>query len=196
MKYADALEIASQFYNWLAPVCVRREIVGSVKRRKADGIGDIELLLIADTRPPIAKFGQGKIYKTRIDEYLAKNEPPLKLTTAKKKADGPSLKRFALSQFSTWQDDFYLELFIVRPETWGIQNVIRTGPKDFSRQFVTNVSSGGLLPDHLEYMVGHTTIKDKRTDKVLELPEEADALELIGHGWVEPDQRYKLIRGR
>lgn len=196
MRIQDARTLAEQFSIWLQPVCTRLEIVGSVKRMDKEAVHDIEILLIADPTPPKVFFGQKKVYRTLLDEHLATSTPPKRLMQPKNKADGDKLKRFAVAEFSSYAADFCLELFIVQPETWAIQNVIRTGPGDFSKQFVTNKNKGGLLPNRYLYIKGQTQIFDRETNHTLELKEEKDALALLGLGWIAPNRRHKFVRGQ
>lgn len=194
MKYADALEVAEEYLELVRDCCTRIEIVGSVKRHDKLEVGDIEFLLIADPTAPRIEFGQKVIYKTKLEERLAQLVREGLLRQARKKADGDKLKRFAIVEYSD-VEDFCIEFFIVRADTWGIQNVIRTGPHEFSRLFVTNKAYKGLLPDDLQYVKGETKIVRRDTGEALFLPEEADALAVLGLGWIEPGQRKKYIGG-
>lgn len=194
MKHADALDLAEEYVEYVRDCCLRIEIVGSVKRHDKEEVGDIEFLLIADPTMPRIEFGQKVIYKTRLEERLAQFMREGLLRQARHKADGDKLKRFAIVEYSD-VEDFCIEFFIVRAETWGIQNVIRTGPHEFSRLFVTNKAYKGLLPDSLQYIKGETKIVQRATGETLVLPEEADALAILGLGWIEPGQRWKYCPG-
>jgi DNA polymerase/3'-5' exonuclease PolX len=160
LKHEDAMVIAQRFVSFLTDLCIEIdgkrmiERVGSLKRG-AGTVGDVELLMILDPERPRVQFGDKKVYATRLDQRLATDPNiPYKLQPAIKKADGKALKRFALVDYSRPMDDFCIELFIVKPDTWGIQNVIRTGPKEFSKRYVTNKRAGGLLPNNLSYISG------------------------------------------
>jgi len=120
---------------------------------------------------------------------------------------GEKLKKFVIPGYTTLNilEPFKLELYIVRAETWGIQNVIRTGPSLFSHRYVTNKSltcydlpTGqrypGLLPDQFKYVAGETKIMQGMT--VLSLPEEQDALAVLGLGWIEPKDRARVANMR
>lgn len=87
--------------------------------------------------------------------------------------------------------EFKLDLFIVRPETWGVQFAIRTGPAEFSHKFVTRRSLGGWLPDHLKVDGG--LLWDTRTETVIQTPEEQNFFEAIGMDWVEPEDRQTYL---
>ena len=48
MKHTDAMKIAKEFLDYIKDLCIKVEIVGSLKRMDKINIGDIELLLILD----------------------------------------------------------------------------------------------------------------------------------------------------
>lgn len=193
LEYKDGLKIATDMHDYLADLCTQIEIVGSLKRGEAT-VGDIEILMVLDPKPPRVQFGDRKSYKTRLDQRLATDpEIPYKLQEAIHKANGDKLKRFALTDFSRPADDFCIELYIVKIDTWGIQNVIRTGPKEFSKRYVTNKHAGGLLPNHLNYATGLTKIFDTNKNEFLELLTERAAIGVLSRGWIDPKDRWKLI---
>lgn len=200
MEWNVASKTAVEFCDRLAPACSRIEIVGSVKRGK-DDVHDIEILMILNGKHPRPEFGSKVVYRTDLDKILAELLNKRILRQPLKKADGEKYKKFAITEFSLL-NDFCPDLFIVSEKTWGIQNVIRTGPKLFSHSFVTHQGvkwmdreSGargwGLLPERYRYVRGETCIMEG--DRVLDLPEERDAIALLGHGWVEPKDRHKLV---
>jgi len=184
MHYPAALELAQELVKKIAPGCQRIEIVGSVKRADKPHVHDIEILVIPNKQPPRPEFGQKVIHLTMLDKVLY----DLGYGVLKPVKNGQKYKQFVI--MGTHElNPFYLDLFIVTPSTWGIQNVIRTGPRGFSHRFVTNKSFGGLLPDCYQYIRGETRIeKDGRT---LDLPEEKDAIALLELGWIPPHARKK-----
>jgi DNA polymerase/3'-5' exonuclease PolX len=195
MKHADALELANAFVERLRSCCIRLEIVGSVKRADKPDVHDIEILLIPKNEHPLPEFGKPKqLYKTVLDKVLADLEYQEIIRQPYSKKDGEKYKKRAIVGTGEL-DEFCLDLFIVNEATWGIQNVIRTGPHEFSRQFVTNKAYRGLLPDDLQYIKGETKIVKRSTQVALSLPEEADAIEILGLGWIEPGQRWKYAGG-
>lgn len=204
MDIVKAMEEAEAFKNLFAPACKRIEIVGSVKRRDKLEVHDIEILMILDGQKPRLEFGMKPeaVQPTMLDQYIFEMKQGGILREPVRKANGERYKKFAIVSASQL-NDFCLDLFIVNEQTWGIQNVIRTGPSLFSHAFVTNQEmvftdhqSGrrfyGLLPTKYEYLKGKTAIWDY--EEVLALPEERDALALLGRGWVEPKDRIKLVR--
>lgn len=200
MIYREAKDLAERLARIVNPGCRRLEIVGSVKRGDRAECHDIEFLVIADERTPRPEFGQKVVQKSMLDKVLWElcGWGVLKFV---KGAD--KLRQYEILDAGT-VNPFHLELWIVRPETWGIQNVIRTGPSLFSHRFVTNRSATcfvretgqtwpGLLPDQYTYIRGETRIMHRET--TLSLPEEGDALALLGMGWIEPkDRRHIAIK--
>jgi hypothetical protein len=191
-----------KFGALISPACERLEIVGGVKRADKPEVHDIEFLVIADVRRPRPEFGQKVIHKTMLDKVLFEL---CEMGLLKRVMGGDKLQKYEIVEArKTEVNPFCLEIYIVRPETWGIQNVIRTGPAEFSHCFVTNRGSVcydkesghhyyGLLPDDCQYIRGETRIE--RNGLPLDLPEEADALVVIGKGWIEPrDRRRYAVR--
>lgn len=200
MEFSKAKSLAEQYMNFIAPGCARVEIVGSVKRGDSANVHDIEILCIDAQKPMRIEFGMKRIMervvpKTRLGTILDDlcQDGLLKLVMG-----GEKLRKYEILEVPTmttvYTNPFHLEIYIVRQETWGIQNVIRTGPKEFSHMFVMNRKFGGLLPDDLEYVRGETKILSGGA--ALNLPEERDALALIGYGWVEPGKRKQLAVSR
>lgn len=200
MDIKKATEIAQDLFERIRPVCERIEIVGSVKRADKPDCHDIEILLIPVPGHPRPEFGDKTIYKTHLDKRLSELHREGILGHPQTKADGDKLKKRAILNCGEI-NEFKLELYIVRHDTWAVQNVIRTGPSLFSHRFVTNKSNfiwiretnqriPGLLPDEYEYVRGETVIK--LNGKILELKEEGDAIELLGMGWIPPAERRNI----
>ena len=202
MEYKQALAVANQYLELLRPASERIEIVGSVKRADKLDVHDIEILMIPKPGHPRPEFGSKVIYKTHLDQILDRLQATRLLRQPLRKANGEKYKKFAIVKYSE-PNEFCLDIFIVRAETWGLQNVIRTGPSIFSHCFVTNQgqtafvretgkSYKGLLPVEYQYVRGETKIM--RGEEVLSLPEESDAIALLGHGWIEPAKRRQYIQ--
>lgn len=210
MDYAQAFELHKYFLQRLAPACDRIMLVGSLRRADnkvmIEGVHDFEFLLIPDPRRLVPVFGGGLDQpKTALEKVIRNMKDEGLIQTARNKADGEKMKRFAIVKYSGL-NDFCLEIFIVKPETWAIQAVIRTGPRIFSKRFVNNESFvfgegdrklRGLLPNHLEYVSldsgvnEGTFIRDRNTGIRLVLKEEEEAIGLLGLGWIPPERRYQ-----
>lgn len=201
MICSEAKDLAEKLARIAINGCHRLEIVGSVKRADKAEVHDIEFLVIADEKTPRPEFGQKVVHRTMLDKVMYElcQDKVLKFLEGKDK-----LRKYEILGVRT-VNPFKLELYIVRPETWGIQNVIRTGPSLFSHRFVTNKSATcyvretgqtwkGLLPDEYKYIRGETRIT--RGEETLSLPEEADALALLGMGWIAPEDRQQVASRR
>jgi hypothetical protein len=197
MIYTEAKDLAERLACQIAPGCQRHEIVGSVKRADRSECHDIEILVIPNEKTPRPEFGQKVVHRTMLDKVMYElcQAGVLRFLEGKDR-----LRKYAILEANTI-DPFQLELYIVRPETWGIQNVIRTGPSLFSHRFVTNKSSTcyhkptgityhGLLPDEYQYIRGETKIMHGM--ETLILPEEEDAISLLGLGWIKPGDRSRV----
>jgi DNA polymerase/3'-5' exonuclease PolX len=85
-----------------------------------------------------------------------------------------------------------VDMFVVLPPAqWGYQFLIRTGPKEFSKWAVTPRRQGGGLPSHMR--AGQGAIW--QDNEVVEMPEEADFLRLIGMDGVAPQERRARWNG-
>ena len=203
MKHDVALKVAEALVGELGPACGRIEIAGSLRRSKPE-VKDIEIVAVPDLTllpRPVPAFGQPipKWHKTKLDQVLAEM---VEAGAIEVKMNGNRMKKFHLKYAGIWVD-----LFLnVPPSEWGVQYVIRTGPKEFGEWCVTNKGRGGALPDGL--FVKHQVVWvereiDKRDvpddqDKALKLltptnhlsmPEEIDFLKLCGLDWLEPGER-------
>lgn len=191
------------FRTKLSPFCERIEVVGSVKRNDKPEVHDIEILLIQKQGYPIPEFGKPNIYTNWIEKAMADLEYEGLLRQATKKADGDRYKKRAI--IGTGElNEFCLDIFVVTKTTWGLQNLIRTGPSLFSHRAVTNRNAiafdretgnkySGFLPNDLKYIRAKDA-PDKlsrvmRGTEVLKLPEERDAIEMLGFGCIPPNER-------
>ena len=165
--------IARMLVEAMAPGCERIEIAGSI-RRQQDLVGDIEIVAIPKMRLDL--FGQpdGLLLDDCLYDLMWMG--PL----GKPKKNGKKYKQF---EIAGW-DGLHLDLFLVTPETWGVQLAIRTGPRSFSKAIVTPCKYAGLLRDGLAVRRGRVWDKGRPLDT----PEERDFLELAG-GWVELQER-------
>lgn len=202
MDLKTAIITANEFMAYLAPACARIEIVGGVKRQDAREVHDIELLMILNGQHPRPEFGDKVIHKTMLDKILYDLKDVGRLRDPLKRANGEKYKKFAIVDTGAL-NEFCLDLFIVNESTWGIQNVIRTGPKFFAHSYVTpqgvkwvDRESGqrgyGLLPEIYQYVRGETCIM--AGDVRMNLPDEEDAIALLGYGWIEPGKRRNYVR--
>jgi len=171
MNHTDAFRIAKNILETLRPICERIEIAGSIRRQKAE-VKDIEIVAVPMFQTDM--FG-GNLLDHSLDAFDWKQMGELTL-------NGHKQKKILLGS------DIALDLFIVTPPAqWGVQYVIRTGPKDFSTWMVTKKINGGALPD--SYFVKDGAVWDGSDGSKFNLPEEKDFFRLCGLNWTEPALR-------
>lgn len=128
MLYEDALRLAQQLREELAPSCERIEIAGSVRRRSTH-VGDIGLVAVPKMRPgPRADLFGDRPLVSCLDEQLDTMLAGGRLSRHEAKAWGPRYRRLRAGD----PDHIQVDLFIVLPPAeWGPIFTIRTGPAEF-----------------------------------------------------------------
>src|ERR687885_1649455 len=136
---ADAECIAAAIVADLAPSCARIQVAGSVRRRK-EVVGDIEIAAI----PRYAPAGLfGDCTANLLWEHLHASD-----TYRFTKGDHPAGRHYQLSL--PMHADVQLDLFLARPDNWGLTLLVRTGSAAFSTVSSPNRSRSqvttGLMP--------------------------------------------------
>lgn len=165
----QALQKANCIVADLESACERIQIAGSIRRERPE-IGDIEIVCIAKRKRDLIGEDMG----SELDDRLAVMDVISKIK------GGDRYK-----QFQIVGSTLKLDLFIVLPETWGTQLLIRTGSADFSKRFVTQKRLGGTLPDDMQQAEGRLW----RAGKPLDTPEETDVFREAGVPWIHPAKR-------
>ncbi len=179
--FSQVMPIAQALMAKLTPVCatidgrLKIEIVGSL-RRKAEMIGDIELILVPTRKMDM--FGDA-VGSYHLDDLLSGWGGAIDVSK-----NGEKYKQFT---FYTAQRELYsVDLFIQPdPQTWGVNMMIRTGSADFSRRMVLKKKYKGLMPDDLS--MAHARVF--KHGKMLRTPEEGDVFKLWGMVYVKPEDR-------
>jgi len=178
MLLSRARMIANALVLDLTPYCERIEIAGSIRRNRPTVEG-IELLAIAKwSRDPDRLFDDESV--SLLQRQLARRVGEGRLH--------PLIWGAKQARFRLVKSGAVLDLFVVTPDTWGVQMLIRTGPAEFSKRFVTQQSKGGLLPDDLRVAEGR--IWDG--DTPVHTPEERDLFAAIGMDWIAPEKRGRV----
>jgi DNA polymerase/3'-5' exonuclease PolX len=187
MDYAAAMSLASNMVVSMADAdAVERVVIaGSLRRGKAD-VKDIELLVIA---------------KRGVSEGLFGDLPGRNLLydwAMKVKADGKMRWiKTGTNDIEDWKLDpegkywrglhvrtnIKVDVWLVTPETWFPQLVIRTGCAQFSHQLMIVAERAGFL-----FYEGRVLSKTDSTHKPV-INSEQELFELLGIGWLEPEQR-------
>jgi DNA polymerase/3'-5' exonuclease PolX len=156
----DALNIAEKILEELRPHCIRCEIAGSIRRRKAE-VKDIEIVAIP--KPYSTGLFEDGI-ATIVNKWeKVKGELPCKYTQR------------ILPQ------GIKLDLFFAEPGNWGLIFAIRTGSADYSHKVLASgwvkngyKSEGGFL------------MKD---GKQIYVAEEEHLFQRCGVSYVKPELR-------
>lgn len=194
MKYIDALTIAAQLVKAMRPHCDRIDIAGSIRRQKAE-VKDIEIVAIAKTErrgDPNELFDNEMVTYNYLYEWarLESRIQWIKPGTSEiepwpPKPDAKYLRGLLAGT------DIKLDLFICRPENWGVIYAIRTGSDQFSTAMVTHIR------DNTEYRVrdGYLTGQDfeGKSGEVVPCREELDFFTYAGVKYVEP--KFRKTRG-
>ena len=161
MRLADAQLIAEEIRATLAPLCERCEIAGSIRRQRPE-IGDIEIVCVRRNRDLPA-------FIRAVERWQRIKGLPTGLYTQRRHSSGMKL-----------------DIFMVTPDTWGLQIAIRTGSAKFSHKVLARgwcakgyESKGGLLRVRTNDGGG----------EIIPVREERDLFDLIGIPWREPTDR-------
>ncbi len=164
---------ADKLCGRLSAGCERIEIAGSI-RRGVSIVGDIEIVCIPHYQSDLLGNNFGNWLDPILERWTAEGSfQPVK--------SGHRYKQFLLTK-----SGIFLDLFIVTPETWGIQYMIRTGPAEFSRKMVTQRHQGGYLPDGYRVSEGQVW---PETGNAFPTPEEIDVFDLYGMDFIKPEDR-------
>jgi DNA polymerase/3'-5' exonuclease PolX len=167
MNLREASHIASDALYLIGPYCQHKAVAGSVRRKKLEGIKDIEIVAIP--LPAHDLFGIEDWKNHQVRQFLAAQTVVAVAMNSAKQA------KFTLRGAK-------VELYLVTPPAqWGVQLALRTGPKSYSRWLVTKRKHGGAMPSYLRNHRGALW----NGDDLIETPDEIDyfnALE-IPHHW-------------
>lgn len=167
MKLAQATEIAERIKALLGPRCERIEIAGSIRRRKVV-VGDIEIVCIPKTFESGLFMGGDTIVDPEFCALVDR---------------WPAVKGFPTGKYTqrVLPEGINLDLFIARPENWGLILAIRTGSAEFSRHML---ASGWVRAGYCSFcgMI-------RKGEQAIPIREERELFDLIGLPWSEPWER-------
>ncbi len=166
----------------LARYVDRVMIVGSVRRAKAD-VGDIEILYTPKFGPGQPDlFGDGpdmvNLAFERLSELRSAGALILRLDKDDRSAFGERYQRV------TWRGCRFDLFACFAPAHWGVLQLIRTGPAEFSHRMVTP-KPYGFLPMGMQVKDGQ--LVDRGT--VLDVPDEEAWFRHVGMDYIEPRDR-------
>lgn len=177
-SYLTVLPIANKILDRLAPACERIELAGSLRRQRPE-IGDIELIAIPKLNTGLFPNVPGAVSKIELLDIW--KHPSIKVIKG-----GSKYKQFSIT--TTNGHEYQIDLFLQPdPATWGVNMMIRTGSKEFSRRMVTAKQNGGFKP--WQYEVDSARVVDRETGDLLPTPNESDVFKLWGMDYIEPQDR-------
>lgn len=188
MLFRDALIIAEEVKELLAPYCERIEIAGSIRRKKPEA-KDIEIICIPKPyetglfQSGVALIaGQWKKIKgefpCRYTQRMLQGQTLLNAFMAVgRKVEGRSLKAMSILHGSPIK----LDLFLVRADQWGLQLAIRTGCAEYSHKVLATTWHNKGYHSEEGYLYYGA--------KQLEIREEKDLFDLLNLEYVEPERR-------
>lgn len=194
MKHSQAQNIASALVDEVFPYCSHVCIAGSLRRQSPD-VKDLELVVVPkwEDRPnPDNLFGD-PLPTNLLYEYC-QNIPSnhvhiewIKPGTSiiepwPIKPDGKYWRGLiGVADGAGPVTPIKLDLFIARPENFGVIYTIRTGSADFSRELVT------YARDHTDYRVDGGELKYKGV--AVPCPDEESLFASLNLKWVDPGLR-------
>jgi DNA polymerase/3'-5' exonuclease PolX len=186
MELVHARQAAADVAALLAPACERIEVAGSIRRERPE-VKDLELVAIAKQggRPV---WGEPATAAGPLEGLVAR------LLQTRQLALDPALKRLGAKYkrllYIRGAIRLPVDLFIVAPENWGNQLVIRTGNAEWSHLLVTPRRQGGFMPDDMWHKDGYLwRAKDCEEGEVVPCPEESDFFREMGLPLAPPADR-------
>lgn len=173
MNYEFALKMANQIKSELAPHCKRIEIAGSIRRKKADGIKDVEIVCIPKSYN-VGLFRSG--IATVIEQWpKVKGDLPCKYTQRIYATHGNEIIK--------------VDIFFATPENWGMILAIRTGSAEFSHKVLATAWSRKGYESREGILYKEDILYNDRGNAV-QIREEIDLFRLLGIDWVDPENRH------
>lgn len=200
ITHDTAIKIAKAFETLLSPGCIRIALAGSVRRR-TNFSKDIEFVVIA--KPAFNLYGE-VMKTTQLDNVVELLQETKQLGSPVR--NGSKWKTLPILDPGA---GINLELFITTPKTWATTLLIRTGPVEFAKRYVTPKQKSGLLPDNMRQEGGRLwrVVADGGESKPredarqldgpgqawwapIDTPEERDVFAAIGLPYIEPQDRH------
>lgn len=191
MKLELADFYAHEVKSMLAPFTERIEICGGVRRRKEEP-HDIEVIAIPrfESRGEVleaegnallmpAELPRVNLLDEAIHQLLDETKSFRRGEPDKAGKKAPCGDRYYRLNYKGEKLDVFS---VFPPAQWGYEYLIRTGPADFSREFVTRLWAFGLKGNS-----GH--VEQMNNGKVWSTPEEEDCFRLVDVPYVAPEQR-------
>ena len=199
-----ATRLASLIIGKISQNCVRIEVAGSIRRRKAK-INDIELVVI----PRVTGMVQQGLIDEVVGFTLLKNHLFYQLEQLWK--DCKITKVTNEDPLARWGNEYRkfhfvtkagvpvkVDLFVTTPEIWSSIYMIRTGSGEFAEWAVTQREKGGGLYNNMRQKNGRlwrTAVRPnfRREEdwEAVDAPSEEDWFKEAGIRFIPPEKRSK-----
>lgn len=181
MKLSEAERLTHGVIELLSPTCVKVEVAGGIRRRKAEP-HDCEIVCLPQMGVSGDLFGTATVEFSPLEEHLRELIHHGALAFDQRvRRNGPRYKRLLVR-------GEVVELFIASADNYGNILAIRTGDADFSHALVTPRRMGGLMPGHLRQRDGYL-INLYDHDARIPCPTEQNFFDALGIPSVEPPFR-------
>jgi DNA polymerase/3'-5' exonuclease PolX len=201
-KLEDAKKLAEWLVGELKPFCEIVEIGGSIRRGKPE-VKDIEIIAIPKWEdapaPPTDLFsGPGTVAVNILHDHIVERamlgirwiKPGTSVIEDwKPKPDGKYWRALLLMG----GEEIKLDLFLARPENYGVIKMIRTGPADFNKALFAYLNGGGNFSVRDGQLFGFIS--------PILCPTEEDFFRAIGIKFIPPAHRetwrdFKKLEGK
>jgi DNA polymerase/3'-5' exonuclease PolX len=197
MRLEAARQLAQHLIDYMRPSCERIEVAGSI-RRESEEVKDLEIVCIPRFEEKAKEFSLlaetysanllwEHLFRSEFIKWIKPSVPDIEDWHIR--PDGKYWRGLILKGKFDAPADIKLDVFLTRPENWGVIYTIRTGSADFSRALVTyardstpyRVDGGELCRD---------TARDSR-ERFLPVPcsEERHLFDSLNLEWIEPRMR-------
>lgn len=198
----EATKLATELEHLLFAGCDGIVVAGSVRRRK-ETVGDLELVakprLVPDRQGGLfGPVGERSLLWDLVERLIEQDvglerHPDLMVACGQCRGGAVGCPACAgtgrCARAAPWGQRYRklrfrglpVDLFTARPEAWGAQLLIRTGPSEFSQAWVAALRRRGLR------MEGGLVLLDH--DQVVNIPDERTAFEVVGWPLVAPQER-------
>lgn len=183
------------------PSCSAGMVCGSIRRR-ADMVGDIELVLLPHWIGPAVQtdlFGgapktTGERQCPILDRTLQHLTRSDWLSRDERCCWGQRQRRLRLGAAAGDLEGFTVELYLADGDNFGNIVVLRTGDEEFTKPIFSPMYKGGFLPKSLVHEGGYLwlALPGGRREKI-SCPTEDEFFKRIKVDWIEPEQRSVAI---
>lgn len=173
---------ASRLVGLLSPASIRVDVAGSIRRNTPD-VGDIELVAIPRIgERQVGLFGTETVnYLTETLDYLIEMGELRNHPTDPKRGE-------RYSKLLDPRSGLQVDLFSTTLESFGMILLIRTGPADYSRRFVTDLRRRGLHAAEGQLHRGGLGC-GSYVCEVVPTPDEEDVFRAAGWPYIRPEHR-------